>query len=228
MNNTETERGTSPQEDNTASEIQPPLKNDSLSKAITAVTHPTIVAENTDPVYEGVEPEPKCQAIRFSIEAGTSYLYGWKNPKNRDANGFNPVFGLNCFNTFSPKLSFSFGLQYTSVSKLSYSNYTSKVIRLKLGEESEISVYTPVKMHYVIFPLRLNYDLSVKNTLGFGCNAAYLVNLESELETYTEKPNSTEGYNLTKTYGYTQGFKNMTFRLLSFINDDYIQTSRPM
>lgn len=207
VNNAETELGASLQEDNTASEIQPSLKNDSLLKESTAVSHPTIVAENTDPVYEGVEPEPKYQTIRFSIEAGTSYLYGWKNPKNRDANGFNPVFGLNCFNTFSPKLSFSFGLQYTTVNKLSYSNYTSKVIRLKLGEESEVSVYTPVKMHYVIFPLRLNYDFSVKNTLGFGCNAAYLVNLESELETYTEKPNSTEGYNLTKTYGYTQGFK---------------------
>lgn len=207
LQETEITTALSPEKENALSETSPSVKNDSLSKESIAVTQPSIAPENTDPTYDGVEPEPKYQGIRFSIEAGTSYLYGWKNPKNRDANGFNPVFGLNCFNTFSPKLSFSFGLQYTSVSKLSYSNYTSKIIRLKLGEESDVSVYTPIKMHYVIFPLRLNYDLNFRNTIGLGCNAAYLVNLESELETYTEKPNSTEGYNITKTYGYTQGFK---------------------
>lgn len=207
VNEAETKPGTTVREENPALEPEPALINDSLSKESIAAAHPTVAPENPDPVYEGVEPEPKYRTVRFSMEAGTSYLHGWKNPKNRDANGFNPVFGLNCFNTFSPKLSFSFGIQYTSVSKLSYSNYTSKIIRLKLGEESAVSVYTPVKMHYVVFPLRLNYDLSIKNTIGFGCNAAYLVNLESELETYTEKPNSSEGYNITKTYGYTQGFK---------------------
>ncbi len=167
-------------------------------------------------VLDGVAEQPKFLPVRFSVEAGMSYLNGWKNPQGRDAKGFNPVIGINYFSPVTSKTSLSFGLQYNSVSNLSYSNYTSKVTHLKLGEESEVSVYTPVKLHYLSVPIRFNYDLDLKNTVGLGCNVGYLWNVESELETYTEKLNSTEGHSVSRTFGYTQGFKKMDTQLSAF------------
>ena len=150
--------------------------------------------------------KPKDYPVLFSVEAGTNYMYGWQNPKTRDASGFNPVIGINYFNNFKPKMSLSIGLQYSSVSNLSYSNYTTKVTRLSLGEESKVTVFTPVKVHYLIVPLRFNYSINAMNIFGVGCNIAYLLNVESDVETYTEKLNTKYDQTLTKTTGYTEGF----------------------
>lgn len=187
-----------------------PTVVDSLKKEISPAS------EVSPLILDGVTEEPKFLPARFSVEAGMSYLSGWKNPEGRDAKGFNPVIGINYFSPVTSKTSLSFGIQYSSVGNLSYSNYTSKVTHLKLGEESEVSVYTPVKLHYLIVPIRFNYDLGLKNTVGLGCNVAYLWNVESELETYTEKLNSTEGHSVSRTFGYAQGFKKIDTQMSAF------------
>jgi len=151
--------------------------------------------------------KPKEIPVWFSVEAGANYMLGWQNPGTRDASGFNPVIGINYFSNLTPKTTLTFGIHYSTVSKLAFSTYTSKVTRLAMGEESQVTIFTPVTLHYLIWPLRLNYHLTPMNTIGIGCNISYLLNVDSEVETYNEKLNTKYDQNLSKTSGYMGGFK---------------------
>jgi|GEM_PF-1736133 len=178
---------------------QPVTLNDSLTSAKVE----ELPADND----QGELGRPKAYPVFVSVEAGANYMYGWQNPGVRDASGFNPVIGVNYFNNFKPKMSLTFGIQYTSINKLHYSTYTSKVSHFAFGEESNVTVFTPVKVHYLVVPLRFNYNLNVMNSVGIGCNLSYLLNVESEVETYTEKLNRKYNQTLSKSKGYTEGFK---------------------
>jgi hypothetical protein len=151
--------------------------------------------------------KPKDLPVLFSIEAGAGYLAGWKNPDGRDANGFNLVIGVNHFRHLTSKIAFSYGIQYTSTGNMSYSNHVTKVTRLKLGEESTVTVFTPVKAHYVVAPLRFSYNIDPMNTFGVGCNVAYLLTVESEVETFDQRFKVKGESVITKELGYTEGFK---------------------
>lgn len=143
----------------------------------------------------------------FSIEAGYSYLLGWKNSDIKEANGFNPLVGINYYNHVSQRTALSIGIQYTSVSNLSFNSHTSTIIKYGLGEESAITVITPNKLQYLLAPLKLEYTINPKNRIGFGFYAAYLLTVQSKVETYNEGYNITKAnYTSSKTNGYTQGF----------------------
>jgi len=96
-----------------------------------------------------------------------------KTREKTDANGFNPVIGLNYFNHLTTKLSVTFGAQYSSIGNLDYGSRTSKITRFRMGEESHVTVITPIKLHYLVAPIKLNYALNSKNTIGLGCNISY-------------------------------------------------------
>ncbi|PBQ31833.1 hypothetical protein CNR22_08650 [Sphingobacteriaceae bacterium] len=194
----------SPAKDEEQSTFAPNSSNiPDTTKTAQASSISAVPGDNAD----GEIGKTKERLVLFSTEAGANYMLGWKNPDGRDANGFDPVFGINYFTNFKSKMALTVGLQYTSVSKLSYSNYTSRVIRLALGEESQVSVYTPTKLHYLIMPLRFEYSVNPKNALGIGCNIAYLVTTESTVETYSEKMATKYDVSTSKEKGYTKGFK---------------------
>lgn len=151
--------------------------------------------------------KPKHEPVLASIEAGANYMLGWQNSAGRDAGGFNPLIGVNYFNHINEKMDFSFGLHYTTISNLSFSNYTSRVTRLGFGEESQVTVFTPTKVHYLFVPLRWNYNITPMNTIGVGCNIAYLLTVDSDVESYTESLNTKQNATLSQERGYTQGFK---------------------
>jgi hypothetical protein len=162
---------------------------------------------------------PGKSSVLFSAETGASYMFGWKTPSSRDANGFNPVVGLNVFmNQLLPRTSLSFGMHYSSVSNLSYSHYTAKIVRFGLGEESHTSVFTPVKLHYLMTPLRFHYHMNAVSSIGAGCLVAYLLDVESEIETYTERFNQKLDQNIIKASGYTEGFRKYDAQLSLFYN----------
>lgn len=143
----------------------------------------------------------------FSMEAGSSYLLGWKNSDIREANGFNPLVGINYHSQVSQRTVLSIGIQYSSASNLSFNSHTSTVTKYGLGEETAVTIITPNKLHYLVAPLKLEYTLNPKNCIGFGFNAAYLLTVQSKVETYNEGYNITKAnYTSSKTNGYTQGF----------------------
>ncbi|MDP1803240.1 MAG: hypothetical protein Q8L81_17895 [Bacteroidota bacterium] len=157
------------------------------------------------------------EPIHFiSFETGTNYLFGWNNPGKKDANGFNPVVGLNYSNALTKKVTISFGIHYTMVRNLSYSSHTVTTTRYNFGEESDVMIFTPTTMHYLVAPIRASYAIDTKNVFGIGCNVGYLFNLNSNVELYSQKANQKGNATVLKTSGYTQGFKSIDTQLSLF------------
>ena len=154
--------------------------------------------------------------LHFNVEAGGLLLKGWKNAERTDAAGINPYVGINYITDLGNSMQFLIGAQYTSVGNLRNTTYTAKISRLGLGEESHVSVYTPLKMHYLVVPLRLEYAHDLSNHFGLGLNIAYLMTMKSRLETYDQKLNSIANYQTTTVTGYTEGFRNFDYQLSGF------------
>lgn len=138
-------------------------------------------------------------------ELGAAWLYGWKNTSGRDARGLSPLAGINYMNRISNRLSLSFGIQYMQVRNLSASSRTSKESIYRYGEQSKVTTITPSTLHYLLAPLRLNYFIDNRSSFGAGVNLAYLLNVEARVNTYDEKPGSTENHKTYKQGGYTEG-----------------------
>ncbi|MDI1356218.1 MAG: hypothetical protein PSX36_14975 [bacterium] len=150
------------------------------------------------------------------VEAGVSYLLGWKTSEHKEASGLNPVLGINYLTSISPLLSLGFGIQYSSVGQLTYNSYTSKVSKLNFGEESDVTVYTPTTLHYLIVPMRLLYKLDQKNSIGLGCNIGYLLTVSGTIEKYSETIQGRSEIQSSKSIGYSQGFKPFDAQLAAF------------
>lgn len=177
----------------------------------------TVAAVAETPKKDSLPKPLVKEPIHFiSFEAGTNYLFGWNNPGKKDANGFNPVVGLNYSNAITKKVTFSFGIHYTMVRNLSYSSHTVTTTRYNFGEESDVMVFTPTTMHYLVAPIRASYAFDTKNVFGIGCNVGYLLNLNSNVELYSQKASQKGNTAVLKTSGYTQGFKTFDTQLSLF------------
>ncbi len=177
-----------------------PVNSGSIKEPLVFFDLPKTVSETKEKIKEPIH--------FISFEAGASYLLGWNNPGKKDANGINPVVGLNYANVSKP-ITFSFGIHYTMVRNLSYSSHTVTTTRYNFGEESDVMVFTPTTMHYLTAPIRIGYSLNSKNTFGLGYNAGYLFNLNSNVELYAQTAGKKGNATVLKTSGYTQGFKTI-------------------
>ncbi len=175
-----------------------PVNTGSVKEPLVFFDLPKTVSETKEKIKEPVH--------FISFEAGVTYLFGWNNPDKKDANGINPVVGLNYANVSKP-ITFSFGIHYTMVRNLSYSSHTVTTTRYNFGEESDVMVFTPTTMHYLTAPIRIGYSLNSKNTFGLGYNVGYLFNLNSNVELYAQTAGKKGNATVLKTSGYTQGFK---------------------
>ncbi len=196
-------------------------------KADELVTLVSLLPVNTSPVKEPLAyiELPKTneapnnnvkEPVHFiSFEAGANYLFGWNNPGKKDANGINPIVGLNYSNVNKP-ITFSFGIHYTMVRNLSYSSHTVTTTRYNFGEESDVMVFTPTTMHYLVAPIRIGYSIDPKNTFGLGYNVGYLLNLNSNVELYAQSAGRKSNSTVLKTSGYTQGFKTLDQQISVF------------
>ena len=194
-----------------------PVQTDSSAKPISILNkNNSALAPEADSLLKAqLNPSVSVHNI-LNFELGASYMFGWKNPDGRDAAGLNAVVGLNYLSNVYQQYWFSLGIQYTSVKNLNYSSKTSKVTRYKLGEESDVTTITPSTLHYLSFPIKLQYQLNNKNSFGLGYTANYLFNVESKVETYTETLYTTENHETYNTGGYTEGFKLFTSQMAVF------------
>ncbi len=151
-----------------------------------------------------------------ALEAGTSYLFGWKDNAVRDANGFNPVIGINYSYQLSHRYALSFGLHYTSVGNIKYTDYTAKRVKYNFGEEIDYTTISAKGMYYLMLPLNLSYRANAKNEVGVGFNLGYLLDVNSNVATYSKKFNVTSPAINAKSNGYKGGFNPMDAQLALF------------
>jgi hypothetical protein len=174
-----------------------------------AVPAATATAEAKPDTGASLYIEPLVLHPLLSIEAGATWLTGWKTGEQKEAGGWNAVLGLNYYYPLTQKITLSAGLQYNSVGNLSTFSHTSKVTRYGTGEDSRVTVITPERLHYVVAPLKINYHLNSANIIGIGCNVAYLLDVTSKVETYHWKLNKREDEKITRAHGYSEGFSAM-------------------
>jgi hypothetical protein len=178
---------------------------DNLSpKKDSSVVIPPAVPESTS------TPAPAQSEVKaniFSIDAGTTYTFGWHYSDTTEARGFNPVVGFGFTHLFDTHWSVQTGIQYGSVAHLAASTKTYTTATLDFGMNGSDSTIETRWIHYAVVPLFLNYHFNNKNSIGIGGSVSYLVNTTSDLVTSTYSDFKDPEQTTKRSYGYTQGFK---------------------
>lgn len=196
-----------PVSESTENQVKTPLKADVLT--MTDVVFPL---QKTDSVLKGttsmieILPIKAMLSRRISMEIGTNYLFGWKDGDKRDGAGFNPLISLQYYHELSKKIALSLGVQYSSINHLNNTSHTSTTTRLKFGEEVDATVVSALNMHYLYAPLKINYRFNRNNSLALGYTLAYLLDVESRVETYTTRLDYASTPNVSTSRGYSSGF----------------------
>ena len=178
------------------------------------IANQTVVAMKADSNGTKNNSSEQLRNPILSIEAGASFLFGWKSNSSREAMGLNPVIGINYHNKITNDLDYSLGMQFTTMRHLSGFSDTSKVTTYKTGEESDVTVITPQTLYYLSLPFKVSKSFN-KNTFGLGANLAYLITSNSKVDTYHQSTSISEQTSGNEM-GYTQGFSNYNFELTAF------------
>jgi hypothetical protein len=187
-------------------EAENPASAETSSAPVASENPTTATAVETAAVPDSIKAKVP-RLLLLSAEAGASYMTAWKNSNaSRDAQGFNPVFGIHYMNQVDSRFSISFGVQYQRTAHLSAFSHTSKQSHYSFGEESQVTTITPSTLHYLAVPLRLYYKLDEKNTIGGGYSIGYLLDVEAKVQTYTLKVGAESDHKNYTTRGYTDGF----------------------
>jgi hypothetical protein len=152
----------------------------------------------------------------LELEAGIGIQAGWKYNGSRDGLGIAPVGGIHLVNPVNDKFLFTVGLLYQEINRMSQSSVISKVSRLGLGEESQVTVITPRKSSFIGTPLRLHYHITVKDRLGLGYQVNYLLNVDANVEKYNERLGDQTDRKSYTAGGYVEGFRTFSSQMSLF------------
>ncbi len=103
-------------------------------------------------------------------------------------------------------ITLSTGVQYQSRSGLNVS-HSYRSTAFAFGLDEEITTISPHSLHSLEVPIQLGIPLVGQHRLLLGADVAYLLNVESEVETISRNPFGTETRSKETGWGYTQGFK---------------------
>lgn len=149
------------------------------------------------------------QTTVFCIDAGASYALGWKYNTTKEAAGFNAVLGASVMHYFNTKWSILVGLQYNSLSHLSYSSYSGSNTQLGFGYTTSYTTITPKMFYYIAMPLKWQYHINENNGISLGVNILYLLNTSSTVDTYAQTDFTTSKHATVTKRGYMDGFSTL-------------------
>jgi hypothetical protein len=241
-NTTSTETGSTEKLGSTNNNSETPTKNNVVIDSTTAIVT-TFVDPIENRVVDSVPPmrkskadslaamQPKGDGVSYAtnvkekhnaknilfMEAGTTYLLGWNGGGKNEAGGFNLLAGINLQHYFTGSIAAQIGVQYSTISNLTNTTHTISTVNYDLGMEQDVTSIHYQKLHYVVAPVKVTYNIGDKNIVGIGCNIGYLLNSDSKKEnykTYSSDPNAAKN-NLTSTKesGYVQGFNPLDIQV---------------
>jgi hypothetical protein len=150
---------------------------------------------------------------QIGLELGTTFLLGWKDDKGTDAKGFNPIGGVQYIYNFKRRYYLATGIQLTSVGHIQNTDYTAKRIRYNFGEEIDYTTISAQSMYYLVVPVKFLYGIKTNQQIGAGINFAYLLDVSSDVKTYSQKQNSISDPIVTKSNGYKGGFNALDMQM---------------
>ncbi|MBI2721393.1 MAG: PorT family protein [Bacteroidetes bacterium] len=120
----------------------------------------------------------------FEAEAGTAYMFGWNNPKGTDAKGFNAYAGLNYGFLIKKHFSASIGAQVYNIGNVTKPFFTASDVSYDFGSNGTFTTVTTNSLIYFSLPVKINYAINKRNSIGIGVNTAFLFNGKNTIETY--------------------------------------------
>lgn len=120
----------------------------------------------------------------FEAEVGTAYMFGWNNPKGTDANGFNAYAGLNYGFLIKKHFSASIGAQVYNIGNVTKPFFTASDVSYDFGSNGTFTTVTTNSLIYFSLPVKINYAINKRNSIGIGVNTAFLFNGKNTIETY--------------------------------------------
>jgi hypothetical protein len=178
----------------TATEVLPAWPADEDSAKATAESWPepvTFFAATEEGLY---------------FDAGATWLKGWSGPQGYNGRGLSPVGGFGYLKRIDRQCAFGFGLSYLRVPRLAARGKTSRISSYTFGEESKVTVITPLTAHYLQVPLRFHYRISSVHQMGGGIIFSLLQDVVATVTTYDERPGSRTNYSTAKLGRYRDGF----------------------
>lgn len=147
------------------------------------------------------------------VEFGGYFNLGWKYLGTREGTGVNPYLGISYLTPLTDKLSFSFGAYYSTLGHLKLDKRTIKSSKIVFGEESDVTSITPITVNYILIPLKLGYNIGPNQSIALGTTIGYLLDVQSEVETYSERLGTQQNNKSYRTGGYVEGFKTFNTQL---------------
>jgi hypothetical protein len=178
------------------------IKNDSngTKKIIVSIAKDSVIAA----------PQPTINYVQKTnfifAELGGIFNLGWKYQGSREASGITPYFAVGYSTQVSSRLAISIGIGYSELRNLKYNVKVIKSTKVLFGEESDVTAITPVKLNYVNIPAKMEYIIDDKQNITIGYNWAYLLDVKSQVETFTERAGVKEDKTSSKLAGYREGF----------------------
>jgi len=146
----------------------------------------------------------------FSVEAGSNFILGWKYGTATEAQGLNPVGGFAFTHKFNAKWALALGVRYERVGNLKYSFNQITDSLPGFGLNNSSTIITPLSLHYISVPLKLERTFNAKNTFGIGASFSYLFNTTSRVAMWNETDAGTQQMPGAKNqYGYFNGLNRV-------------------
>jgi hypothetical protein len=152
----------------------------------------------------------------LDAEAGVNYMFGWDTPAGKDGKGVNGYAGLNYGFHIHKKLSASVGAQIYNLSHITQPFYSGSDLTYGFGANGTHTTIASNSLYYFAIPLKVNFAIDKRNTIGAGVNAAFLFNAQNTVESYNVYDGVKTNVVSDKNTGYYQGTNTKNIMLTAF------------
>lgn len=139
------------------------------------------------------------------VEAGTAYMFGWNASNGTDAKGFNAYAGLNYGFLIKKRFSASVGAQLFNISHVKQPFFTASNVSYDFGSNGTFTTVTTNSLLYFAIPVKINYAINKRNSIGMGVNSAFLFNGRNTIETYNMADGVKSNVKQLHNTGYYEG-----------------------
>ena len=151
----------------------------------------------------------------IGVQAGVSYLNGWKSNNLNDGRGFNWQAGLHAGKYFSKHFGLGLGLEVFTIQHITQPFYKSTNVQYSFGSVTNYTMLTSNSLYYLGMPLKAYLRLNKSNQLAVGVSSAWLMQSSNTQQTYRSSDLNTPVGPAVSTKGVYEGVNRINWSLLA-------------
>lgn len=153
------------------------------------------------------EKAKKVQKHSFALTLGFQSTLGLGGPEEKQLSHW-PTIGLRYRYAINSRIHLQSGLLTDSRGGLAL-NKTFNSTQFGFGRNEAKTTLQPLSTHYLAVPVQLGYRIQKRHRLSIGLQAAYLLNVRSELQKEITDPFGDISQSTEKAWNYRQGFQKV-------------------